>query len=145
MKSNLKDWFSFLVPLLIVVLLCGYLVWNMTPKKVTVGEITYETMFCPRQSAFNKTRTLMQIKNKDMYKAVDKMREDYLHTEDPQVKEEYESFVTRVKDGLKEQLSPKYDVQALGDDMCMITVINLQKKAEEDARVDAAMKRVKNF
>lgn len=133
------------ISILIGILLFGYLVWNTVPKKIIVGEITYETMLCLRQNAFKKTLTLMHPKDRNVEKALEQMWKDYIHSSDPQAQEEYKQFVTKVVDGISEQLGPGYEVLAPGESLTSIFVTNLKKKAKEDLKVEKAMESIKNF
>ena len=141
----MKSKIAIIVVYLLAILLLGYLVWNTVPKKITVGEITYETMFCPRQSAFKKTLTLMHTKDKNVDKALEQMWKDYVHSDDPQVQEEYKQFVAKVVGGINEQLGPGYEVVAIGDNLTSIYVTNLKKKAKEDLKVEKALESIKNI
>lgn len=141
----MKSKIAIIVAYLASILFLGYLVWNTVPKKITVGEITYETMFCPRQSAFNKTLTLMHPKDKNVDKALEQMWKDYISSSDPQVQEEYKLFVTKVLGGISEHLGPGYEVVAIGENLTSIYVTNLKKKAKEDLKVEAALESIKNI
>lgn len=129
---------AIIVTYLVAILLFGYLILNAVPKKITVGEITYETMFCPRQNAFKKARTLMHVKNKNVEKALDNMKEEWCE-------EEYKEFASKVVGGISKQLGHGYEVIAPGDDLTTIYVINLKKQAEEDEKVARAMESIKNL
>jgi hypothetical protein len=141
----MKNKIAIIVVYLSSILFLGYLVWNTVPKKITVGEITYETMSCPRQSAFKKTLTLMHPKDKNVDKALEQMWKDYIHSDDPQVQEEYKQFVAKIVGGINEQLGPGYEVLAIGDNLTSIYVTNLKKKAKEDLKVEKALKSIKNI
>ena len=68
---------------LVALLLVGFLFWNIVPKKITVGDVTFETILCPRMFAFNQTTTLMQIKDKNQRNAAAELWEEYIHSDDP--------------------------------------------------------------
>ena len=59
-----------ILPIIIGLLVAGFLFWNIVPKKITVGDVTFETILCPRMFAFNQTTTLMQIKDKNQVKGI---------------------------------------------------------------------------
>ena len=126
----MKSKIAIIVVYLVSILFLGYLVWNTIPKKITVGEITYETMFCPRQNAFKKTLTLMHPKDKNVEKALEKMwKEEWLDM-NSQKQEEYKEFFTKIISGISEQLGPGYEVLAPGDNLTSIYITNLKKKAK---------------
>ena len=141
----MKSKIAIIVVYLVSILFLGYLVWNTIPKKITVGEITYETMFCPRQSAFKKTLTLMHPKDKNVEKALEKMWKEECLDMNSQKQEEYKEFATKVISGISEQLGPGYEVLAPGDNLTSIYITNLKKKAEEDVKVEEALESIKNL
>lgn len=141
----MKSKIAIIAAYLVSILFLGYLIWNTVPKKITVGEITYETMFCPRQSAFKKTLTLMHPKDKNVEKALEKMwKEEYLDM-NSQKQEEYKEFANKIISGISEQLGPGYEVLAPGDNLSSIYITNLKKKAKEDVRVEEALESIKNL
>lgn len=141
----MKNTIAIIVTYLVVILFFGYPFWNTIPKKITVGEITYETMLCPRQNAFKKTLTLIHPKDINVDKALEQMWKDYVHSSDTLAQEEYKQFVAKVVGGISEQLGPGYEVLAPGEDLTSIIVINLKKKAKEDVKVKEAMESIKYF
>lgn len=141
----MKSKIAIIVVYLVSILFLGYLIWNTVPKKITVGEITYETMSCPRQSAFKKTITLMHPNDKNVDKALEQMWEDYIHSSDPQLQEEYKQFVAKVLGGLSEYLGQGYEVVAIGDNLTSIYVTNIKKKSKEDLKVEKALESIKNL
>lgn len=141
----MKSKIAIIVVYLVSILLLGYLIWNTVPKKITVGEITYETMSCPRQSAFKKTITLMHPNDKNVDKALEQMWKDYIHSSDPQLQEEYKQFVAKVLGGLSEYLGQGYEVVAIGDNLTSIYVTNIKKKSKEDLKVEKALESIKNL
>ncbi len=141
----MKNKIAIIVTYLVLILALGYLVWNTVPKKITVGEITYESMFCPRVCAFNKTLTLIHPKDKNVDKALEQMWKDYIHSPDPQVQEEYKQFVAKVVGGISEHLGPGYEVVAIGENLTSIYVTNLKKKARENLKVENALESIKNL
>lgn len=141
----MKSKIAIIAAYLASILFLGYLVWNTVPKKITVGEITYETMFCPRQSAFKKTLTLMHPKDKNVEKALEKMwKEEYLDM-NSQKQEEYKEFANKIISGISEQLGPGYEVLAPGDNLTSIYVTNIKKKVKEDVKVEKALESIKNI
>lgn len=141
----MKSKIAIIVVYLVSILFLGYLIWNTVPKKITVGKITYETMSCPRQSAFKKTITLMHPNDKNVDKALEQMWKDYIHSSDPQLQEEYKQFVAKVLGGLSEYLGPGYEVVAIGDNLTSIYVTNIKKKSKEDLKVEKALESIKNL
>lgn len=141
----MKSKIAIIVVYLVSILFLGYLIWNTVPKKITVGEITYETMSCPRQSAFKKTITLMHPNDKNVDKALEQMWKDYIHSSDPQLQEEYKQFVAKVLGGLSEYLGQGYEVVAIGDNLTSIYVTNIKKKSKEDLKVEKALESIKNL
>ena len=135
----MKNKIAIIATYLVTILLIGYLIWNTVPKKITVGEITYETMFCSRQSAFKKTKTLMHPKDKNVEKTLESMWKEGWN------EEEYKLFVSKVVGGISEQLGPGYEVIARWDNLTTIYVINLKKQVEEDEKVARTMESIKNL
>ena len=134
-----------ILPIIIGLLVAGFLFWNIVPKKITVGDVTFETILCPRMFAFNQTTTLMQIKDKNQRNAAAELWEEYIHSNDPQQMEEYNALVTRVVGGISEHLGPGYEVVAIGDNLTSIYVTNLKKKAKEDLKVEEALESIKGI
>lgn len=134
-----------IVTYLVAILLFGYLIWNAIPKKITVGEITYETMFCTRQSAFKKTRTLIHPKDKNVEKALENMWKEECLDMNSQKQEEYKEFTAKVISGISEQLGPGYEIIAPGENLTTIHVINLKKQTKEDVKVEKALESIKNL
>lgn len=130
---------------LVALLLIGFLFWNTVPKKITVGDVTFETILCPRMFAFNQTTTLMQIKDKNQRNAAAELWGEYIHSYDSQQMEEYNALVARVVGGISEQLGPGYEVRPFGTDFTQIFVTNLKKKAKEDEKTAKAMEAIKNL
>lgn len=141
----MKSKIAIIVVYLVSILFLGYLIWNTVPKKITVGEITYETMFCARQSAFKKTLTLMHPKDKDVEKALEKMWKEEWIDMNSQKQEEYKEFANKIISGISEQLGPGYEVLAPGDNLTSIYITNLKKKAKEDVKVENALESIKNL
>ena len=134
-----------ILPIIIGLLVAGFLFWNIVPKKITVGDVTFETVLCPRMFAFNQTTTLMQIKDKNQRNAAAELWEEYIHSNGPQQMEEYNALVARVVGGISEQLGPGYEVRAFGTDFTQIFVTNLKKKAKEDVKTAKAKEAIKNL
>ena len=134
-----------ILPIIVGLLVAGFLFWNIVPKKITVGDVTFETILCPRMFAFNQTTTLMQIKDKNQRNAAAELWEEYIHSNDPQQMEEYNALVTRVVGGISEHLGPGYEVVAIGDNLTSIYVTNLKKKAKEDLKVEEALESIKGI
>ena len=134
-----------ILPIIVGLLVAGFLFWNIVPKKITVGDVTFETILCPRMFAFNQTTTLMQIKDKNQRNAAAELWEEYIHSNDPQQMEEYNALVTRVVGGISEHLGPGYEVVAIGENLTSIYVTNLKKKAKEDLKVEEALESIKNI
>ena len=141
----MKNKIAIMVAYLVVILLVGFMFWNISPKKITVGEITYETLFCPRVFAFNQTITLMQIKDKNQRDAAAELWGEYLHADNQQQREEYTALVARIVGGISEQLGPGYEVRACGTDFTQIIVTNLKKKAKEDGKTAKAKEAIKKL
>ena len=134
-----------ILPIIIGLLVAGFLFWNIVPKKITVGDVTFETVLCPRMFAFNQTTTLMQIKDKNQRNAAAELWEEYIHSNDPQVQEEYKQFAAKILGGISEHLGPGYEVVAIGENLTSIYVTNLKKKAKEDLKVEEALESIKNI
>lgn len=140
----MKNFLPFL-PIVIGLLIVGFLFWNLFPKKITVGDVTFETILCPRMYAFNQTTTLMHIKDKNQRNAAAKLWEEYIHSDDPQQMEEYNALVARVVGRISERLGPGYEVRTFGTDITQIFVTNLKKKAKENLRAEKALESIKNI
>ena len=134
-----------ILPIIVGLLVAGFLFWNIVPKKITVGDVTFETILCPRMFAFNQTTTLMQIKDKNQRNAAAELWEEYIHSNDPQVQEEYKQFAAKILGGISEHLGPGYEVVAIGDNLTSIYVTNLKKKAKEDLKVEEALESIKGI
>ena len=134
-----------ILPIIVGLLVAGFLFWNIVPKKITVGDVTFETVLCPRMFAFNQTTTLMQIKDKNQRNAAAELWEEYIHSNDPQVQEEYKQFAAKILGGISEHLGPGYEVVAIGENLTSIYVTNLKKKAKEDLKVEEALESIKNI
>ena len=134
-----------ILPIIIGLLVAGFLFWNIVPKKITVGDVTFETILCPRMFAFNQTTTLMQIKDKNQRNAAAELWEEYIHSNDPQVQEEYKQFAAKILGGISEHLGPGYEVVAIGENLTSIYVTNLKKKAKEDLKVEEALESIKGI
>ena len=134
-----------ILPIIVGLLVAGFLFWNIVPKKITVGDVTFETILCPRMFAFNQTTTLMQIKDKNQRNAAAELWEEYIHSNDPQVQEEYKQFAAKILGGISEHLGPGYEVVAIGENLTSIYVTNLKKKAKEDLKVEEALESIKNI
>lgn len=137
MKKFLKD----SMPLWVILALTLGILYLLSPKTVKVCEIEYTTGYVSRVSAFKST-TYLYVKDRDIYKALDEMWKDYIHSDDPREKEKYLTLVNKVVGELTHQLGPDYKITTPGDNISLIRVTNVRKEKDERQRVDKIIKSI---